>query len=91
MEFDEANINNYTLGELHDKAEKINNELKQTRDELNESYKELELKQKRQKVIEIKRNFEDLAALKEELGRNRKEITLIDEKIKVLQQGSGNL
>ena len=28
MEFDEANINNYTLEELHDKAEKINNELK---------------------------------------------------------------
>ena len=91
MEFDEANINNYTLEELHDKAEKINYELKRTRDELNESYKELELKQKKQKVIEIKRNFEDLAALKEELGRNRKEITLIDEKIKVMQQGSGNL
>ena len=28
MEFDKANINNYTLEELHDKAEKINNELK---------------------------------------------------------------
>ena len=42
-------------------------------------------------MIEIKRNIEELAALKEELGKNRKEITLIDEKIKVMQQGSGNL
>ena len=42
MEINEGNIDTYTLDDLNNEAMKIHNELKRTRDEPQETYKELE-------------------------------------------------
>ena len=56
-----------------------------TRAELEDSVKELEQMQKRQKILEIKKSAQELAVLKELLAANREKIKKIDDNIKTMK------
>ena len=84
MEINDCDIANYTLADLDNVAAKLQNELKRAREEVEESTKELTFMQKKQKVVEIKKSQEELAALKQVLSTNCQQIKEIDENIKLL-------
>ena len=46
---------------------------------------------KKQKLVEIKRDHKQLAALKEEIEKNRAQISSIDDNIKLIQAETGTL
>ena len=81
MELNDVEISKYTLEELDTEADKLQNELKHARDELDESFKQLTQMKKKQKVVQIRN------ALKELLAKNQEQIKQIDADIKVMQQG----
>ena len=63
MEFNDSDIDDYTLDELDTEAEKLQNARKCTRDELDEStcIKQLTHMKKKQKVVQIRRSTAELA------------------------------
>ena len=89
MDIDERNIDEYTLEDLDNEATNLQNELKQRREELDETMKQLIFMKKKQKVIEIGKTVKQLTAVKEELAENRQQIKVIDDNIKIMRD-NGN-
>lgn len=87
MELNNVEIDNYTLEELDTEAAKVQIELKHTRDQLDESNKQLAHMKKKQRVLQIRKSTAELNELKELLAKNQQQIKQIDTDIKIIQQG----